>query len=76
MDIFNKKKVERLERRIDELEIELDIYRTKEIEENSGKHKAGAWCFGCEHLTIDSSSGCSKHVCSLDYYCEDKKERY
>ncbi|MCM1327300.1 MAG: hypothetical protein NC094_11940 [Bacteroidales bacterium] len=78
MNIFNKNKVVELERKIEELESELETYRKKESEKNSGKHKTGAWCEGCKNLvtnTAYSMYGCyPAKFCMLDNECKDRKE--
>lgn len=75
MDIFNKTKVRELERKIEELESELEVYRKKESEKSSGKHKTGAWCQGYKNLTSYKPAGCFPYqFCMLDNECKDRKE--
>lgn len=74
MDIFNKNKVREQERKIEELESELEVYRKKESEKNSGKHKTGAWCQGCKNLSTYTPIGCFPcQFCMLDNECKDRK---
>ena len=77
MDIFNKKKVCKLERKIEELESELEIYRKKEPEKNSGKHETGEWCNGCKNLIIYREGyfmgGYTAKYCILDNKCKDRE---
>lgn len=74
MVIFNSNKVRELERKIEELESELEVYRKKKSEENSKKHETGPWCEGCGNLINYSAFGCyPTRFCMLDNECKDRK---
>lgn len=75
MDILNKKKIAELERIIERQEEELENFRRERDEKNSGKHKTGAWCEGCENFVIHKNYGCyPTQFCMLDNECKDRKE--
>ncbi len=74
MDIFNKNKVKELERKIERLESELEIYREKEKENQNKRHKTGVWCQGCKNLIINPAIGYfSAQFCMLDNECKDRE---
>ncbi len=76
MDIFNRKKVAELERKIERQERDLENYRRKEEERNSKKHRTGVWCEGCKNLCFNTAIGCFGYpyrFCMLDNECPDRK---
>lgn len=76
MDIFNKKKITELENIIERQERELKNFRRERDEENSGKHKTGEWCEGCENLVIHKDYGYyPTQFCMLDNKCADRKQK-
>lgn len=76
MDILNKKKIAELEDIIERQERELESLRRERDEENSGKHKIGAWCEGCENLVTHKVYGCyPTQFCMLDNKCAGRKPK-
>lgn len=70
MDIFNRKKVEKLTKEIEKLK--------KEKEDmESGKHTTGLHCEGCVHEIKQQCASIysgfyDKRICLLDNYCKDR----
>lgn len=80
MKIYNPfKKIKRLNEELSDLKRYNSKLEEKieEMEENREKHKCGAWCNGCKHLTeTDCNSNFVEYkvkFCVLDNPCKDRE---
>ena len=61
-----------LKDKIEELEIDIKIYRKKENDRLNGEHIPDATCKGCKHLIEESSGFFTNKYCALNSKCKDR----